>query len=167
MIASEGTMRLAIATMGQTSVESIIDAARVEGWKVSTLNGFEHLRKMMDFECYDALVIAADTPQNLQTDFVRELLGHLSGMPVFFLFPPGQDTADCQAMLGVTSDRVTSTRPYHKAMSSAEALGKIRAGACTQFDPRLAAVFVEMVEHHKIMEQTDKKQLALTEINYS
>jgi len=44
-------------------------------------------------------------------------------------------------------DAMTSTRPYRKAMSPSEAMAEIRAGAGTQFDPRLVVAFVRVMEH--------------------
>ena len=59
-------------------------------------------------------------------------------------------------------DAMTSTRPYRKAMTAAEAMEEIRAGAGTQFDPGLVVAFVEMMERKGIMEETsDEKQLVL------
>lgn len=106
MTAPGWTARLAIAATGRVCVEGVIEAARAEGWDVSTADSLERLREMVDFERCDAVVVAADTPRNLQVGAVHELLGHVSEAPVFFLFPPEQDTADCQAMLGVTLDQV-------------------------------------------------------------
>ena len=41
-------------------------------------------------------------------------------------------------------DAVTSDRAYRRAMPPAEALGLIRQGAGTQFDPGLAKVFLDI-----------------------
>jgi response regulator RpfG family c-di-GMP phosphodiesterase len=43
-------------------------------------------------------------------------------------------------------DAMTSSRPYRRAMTHEQALAQIRAGAGTQFDPALAALFVEMMQ---------------------
>lgn len=42
-------------------------------------------------------------------------------------------------------DAMRSTRPYHRAMSREEAIGYIREGLGTHFDPRLGALFVANV----------------------
>ena len=41
---------------------------------------------------------------------------------------------------------MTTTRPYRKALTVAEALKRLRAAAGTQLDPRLAATFVNGIE---------------------
>ncbi|MEX0629813.1 MAG: HD-GYP domain-containing protein [Chloroflexota bacterium] len=43
-------------------------------------------------------------------------------------------------------DAMTSDRPYRAALTRAEALRRIAAGAGTQWDPRIARAFVEMME---------------------
>ena len=43
-------------------------------------------------------------------------------------------------------DAMTSDRPYREAMSLERALGEIREGAGTQFDPDIARAFLELVE---------------------
>jgi putative two-component system response regulator len=45
-------------------------------------------------------------------------------------------------------DALTSARSYKEPMSLATALDRIAAGAGTQFDPRIAGAFVELVEQH-------------------
>jgi HD-GYP domain-containing protein (c-di-GMP phosphodiesterase class II) len=42
---------------------------------------------------------------------------------------------------------MTTDRPYRKALTVEQALHQIALGAGTQFDPDLAAVFAETVEH--------------------
>lgn len=49
-------------------------------------------------------------------------------------------------------DAMTSTRPYRRAMKPRQALAEIRAGAGTQFDPKLAALFVEMMQERAAKE---------------
>jgi HD-GYP domain-containing protein (c-di-GMP phosphodiesterase class II) len=41
---------------------------------------------------------------------------------------------------------MTSTRPYRKALSDADALAELRRGAGFQFDPRIIEEFVAMLE---------------------
>jgi putative nucleotidyltransferase with HDIG domain len=41
-------------------------------------------------------------------------------------------------------DAMTSDRPYRRALSQAEALGEVERCAGTQFDPRIAQVFLEL-----------------------
>ncbi len=43
-----------------------------------------------------------------------------------------------------TFDAITSDRPYRSALPGSAALAQIAAGAGTQFDPRLAAAFLQM-----------------------
>ncbi len=42
-------------------------------------------------------------------------------------------------------DALTSERPYRKAMTREQAVGMLRAGAGTQFDPRVVDMFVELL----------------------
>jgi HD-GYP domain-containing protein (c-di-GMP phosphodiesterase class II) len=41
---------------------------------------------------------------------------------------------------------MTSDRPYRKALHVESALGEIRDGAGTQFDPEVVKVFVDLVQ---------------------
>ena len=50
-------------------------------------------------------------------------------------------------------DAMTSSRPYRRAMTAEQALIEIRAGAGTQFDPALSALFVEMIQAGKTTEK--------------
>lgn len=43
-------------------------------------------------------------------------------------------------------DAMTSTRPYRSPLTVERALGEIRGGAGTQFDPEIVQVFVQMIE---------------------
>ena len=43
-------------------------------------------------------------------------------------------------------DAMTSDRPYRAAMPLERALGEVRAGAGTQFDPMVAAAFLELID---------------------
>lgn len=45
-------------------------------------------------------------------------------------------------------DALTSERPYKAGMDAAQARARIQSGAGTYFDPRVVAVFLEMVERH-------------------
>ena len=45
-------------------------------------------------------------------------------------------------------DAMTSDRPYRRAMDVDRALGEIRTGAGTQFDPEIAKVFIDLIEEH-------------------
>jgi len=99
-------LRVAIAATGKVNVEGVIEAVKAEGWDVSVLDSLERLQDMAVSERCDAALITADAPQELPANAVRELLGHVSELPVFFLFPPGYDVAECLATLGLTSDQV-------------------------------------------------------------
>lgn len=61
-------------------------------------------------------------------------------------------------------EAITSKRPYRDPMHSAEALEVIRRGAGTDFDPELAAAFVELYTQGRIIVQGD--QLATIEYEY-
>ena len=50
-------------------------------------------------------------------------------------------------------DAMTSDRPYRQAMHFSAALAEISAGAGTQFDPTLAALFVQLKTGHSLTEQ--------------
>ena len=47
-------------------------------------------------------------------------------------------------------DAMTSRRSYREAMSVEQALAEIRRNLGTQFDPKLGALFIELVESGKI-----------------
>jgi HD-GYP domain-containing protein (c-di-GMP phosphodiesterase class II) len=49
-----------------------------------------------------------------------------------------------------TFDAMTSDRPYRKALSEEEALKEISRMSGTQFRPDLAAVFIELIEKHRV-----------------
>lgn len=46
-------------------------------------------------------------------------------------------------------DAMTSDRPYRTALPAAMAFGRLRDGAGSQFDPRLVAVFVRVMDHDR------------------
>ncbi|MBC8330117.1 MAG: HD domain-containing protein, partial [Planctomycetes bacterium] len=48
-------------------------------------------------------------------------------------------------MVADTYDAICSTRPYRKALSKADSLDVIRAGAGSQFDPQLIQVFEQVL----------------------
>ena len=48
--------------------------------------------------------------------------------------------------VGEAFDSMTSAKSYREPVSVADALGEIRAGAGTQFDPTVARIFVQLVE---------------------
>ncbi len=48
-------------------------------------------------------------------------------------------------------DAMTTDRPYRKAMSVEDAVSQIEANAGTQFDPQLAAIFVQLVNAKEIV----------------
>jgi len=51
-----------------------------------------------------------------------------------------------------TYDIITHERPYKKARSAAEALKEIQKGAGTQFDPLLAAEFIDLIKNRNHIE---------------
>ena len=56
-------------------------------------------------------------------------------------------------------DAMTSARPYRKMISRDKALAEIAANAATQFDPRLAALFITIVKPGAIAPQTLSAQV--------
>jgi len=56
-------------------------------------------------------------------------------------------------------DAMTSARPYRKMISRDKALAEIAANAATQFDPRLAALFITIVEPGAVAPQTLSAQV--------
>ncbi|MGB9886518.1 MAG: PAS domain S-box protein [Moorellales bacterium] len=66
---------------------------------------------------------------------------------------------ECRILAVVDAfDVMTSDRPYRRAKSFAEAVEEIRRGAGTQFDPDLAALFLEMVSEREWREAADPAQ---------
>jgi putative two-component system response regulator len=43
-------------------------------------------------------------------------------------------------------DAMTSDRPYRRSLGDVEAVRRLRAGAGTQWDPRVVRVFIELLE---------------------
>jgi putative nucleotidyltransferase with HDIG domain len=68
-------------------------------------------------------------------------------------------------LISDTFDAMTSTRPYRKALPVQAAIDEIRKCSGTQFDPRLAEVFVDLVERGLIrpIESTETLQPASRE----
>jgi len=106
MMELQGAVRVAVVATGKANVEGFIEAAKAEGWDVNVVNTLERLREMADAERCDAILIAADAPQDLPASAIHELLGQASEVPVFFLLPPGYDIVNCPALFGLTSDQV-------------------------------------------------------------
>jgi HD-GYP domain-containing protein (c-di-GMP phosphodiesterase class II) len=52
--------------------------------------------------------------------------------------------------IGDTFDAMTSDRPYRKALSEEDALKEINRMSGIQFRPDLAAVFIELMERHRV-----------------
>lgn len=48
-------------------------------------------------------------------------------------------------------DAMMTDRPYRRALSRAESLRRLRAGGGEQWDPHLLAIFVDLVEHDKLI----------------
>jgi response regulator RpfG family c-di-GMP phosphodiesterase len=61
-------------------------------------------------------------------------------------------------------DAMTSKRPYRRAMTAPQALAEIQRGAGTQFDPALAALFVEMMRTSEKIQPTAKQGSAQTPV---
>ena len=59
-------------------------------------------------------------------------------------------------------DAMTSSRAYRDAMVPAEALAEIQANAATQFDPRLALAFLEMMDKTRYVRPATRKSSAAT-----
>lgn len=60
-------------------------------------------------------------------------------------------------------DAMTTTRPYREALSLEYAAGQIEMGAGTQFDPRLAVIFVDLIRQGEIQPHSD---IVLKELVY-
>jgi ribonuclease P protein subunit RPR2 len=59
-------------------------------------------------------------------------------------------------------DAMTSDRPYREALAVERALGEIKRGAGTQFDPEMVEVFVEMVDEEPSPLWGPRRELAST-----
>ena len=59
-------------------------------------------------------------------------------------------------------DAMTSNRPYRRAMTAPQALAEIQRGAATQFDPAMAASFVEMMRAGGKTQPTAPQSIART-----
>jgi len=54
---------------------------------------------------------------------------------------------ECRIMAIIDAyDAMTNDRPYRRAMNSEAAITEIRQCSGTQFDPKLAEIFIEMIE---------------------
>ncbi len=61
----------------------------------------------------------------------------------------GEIPLECRILaIADAYDAMTGHRPYREALSSREALAEIGRCSGTQFDPRLAEIFIKMLEHH-------------------
>ncbi|MBF0529316.1 MAG: HD domain-containing protein, partial [Deltaproteobacteria bacterium] len=60
-----------------------------------------------------------------------------------------------------TFDAMTSNRPYRKALSSGEALFRLRSAANTQLDPYLVSVFGELVREARFQDILGPKKSVL------
>ncbi len=53
-------------------------------------------------------------------------------------------------------DAMTSGRTYRSALHTQSALAEIRRGSGTQFDPRLAEVLIDLIDHHGLVAELDE-----------
>ncbi len=101
-----GNIRVAAAVTGNTPLDGLFQTMKAEGWELTVVDNVAALPALAESGQYHATIIASNAPQDLPPEAVRELLGLVLDLVVVFLVPANCDTADCPAMLGVTSDQI-------------------------------------------------------------
>jgi len=104
------TFRVAMIALGKVNIAPLIEAAKGRGWAVSIADGMNHLQHLINADACDAVVITGDSPQDLSTSTVHELIGHILQTPIFCVFPRGREASDVLALQGLTLTNVWDSK---------------------------------------------------------
>lgn len=149
-------LQLAVAAAAPAAIDSLLATAQGDGWVVRVVDDMPRLLELIDSEWCDAALVAAESPRTLNPLDVRELVGHVSQIPVFFALDRDRDIRRYPGLAGLTVSQVWPLGGYPRDLLDAIRTETVRAldsrpeytVMCVDDDPEfLASLRTLLVPH--------------------